>query len=82
MLEATRATAVIAREQLPEGTRVTLRLYRDPEIDDEYVAFYARPPQLDLKPLKATLDEIARRRAPLIRGLSGRIMVLPDFSEA
>lgn len=79
MLTVTQETAAIARRLLPEDSSLRLALYRDPEIDDEYLALYGRPPTLNLGS-RAVFDEIAERRAPLLRGRSGRIMILPDFA--
>lgn len=81
LLEPLQATAVIAGDRFPAGTQFSLSVYHDPEIDDEYLAIYARPPELGLS-MRATFDDVARRRAPLLRGRSGRVLVLPDYTGA
>jgi hypothetical protein len=71
----------LARGLFPSGTRLRLVVYQDPEIDDEYLALYARPPQFDSSsyPLFRTAQQ---RRVPIMQRASGRLMILPDFITA
>jgi hypothetical protein len=71
----------LAQNLFPAGTRLRLEVYQDPEVDGEYLALYARPPEFDGSsyPLFRTAQQ---RRVPIMKGVSGRLMILPDFLAA
>jgi hypothetical protein len=57
---------------------VTLELYTDPEIDDEYLTIYVRKAEMeqaDLEMIDRLSDEFSSEIAPL----SGWVALMPDF---
>ena len=68
----------MTRAAFPPDVQLTLELYRDPEIDDEYLTLYARKRDYD-PDFRHSIRAVAEQRFPYTRGLSGRILVTSDF---
>jgi hypothetical protein len=69
-----------ARRRFPEA-RLVLDVYRDPEIDDEYLALYVRLSHYD----DSVMEQIAAAEAeylPMLAGKSGWIQLTTDFRTA
>ncbi len=66
----------VARRRFPEA-RLVLDVYRDPEIDDEYLALYVRLSHYD----DSVMEQIAAAEAeylPMLAGKSGWIQLTTD----
>ena len=57
---------------------VTLEVYCDPEIDDRYLTFYLRKPDLSPSDLEL-IDHISEEFSPGLATTSGWVVVIPDF---
>lgn len=67
-----------ARGEFPPPTELSLELYRDPEIDDRYLALYVRQESYE----EDLLDRIEQARAayrPMLVGLNGHFLLTTDF---
>jgi len=68
----------LIRGQLPASTQLALELYRDPEIDDQYLTLYARASEYG-PDFGRELDAAAEKHLDYTVGLSGRLLVATDF---
>lgn len=69
--------ARLAAEKLPDA-QLTLQVYHDPEIEDEYLTLYARFASYD----ETTMEKIRAVREkyrPLVRNTSGWFLLTTDF---
>ncbi len=70
--------AVSASRRFGPATELSLELYRDPEIDDEYLTLYVRQASYD----EDILDQIEELSVQYERGLHGKsgwLLVTTDF---
>jgi len=78
MLEVAPAVCRAAARRFGTEAQLSLELYRDPEIEDEYLTLYIRQEPYEddvMKRIEATWDECAE----VIAGSSGWILVTTDF---
>ena len=67
-----------AREEFGDRAELSLELYHDPEIADEYLTLYVRLPVYE-KPLLNRLDDVRSRYRGLLADRSGWLHVTTDY---
>lgn len=81
MLGLVSAVCRVARtECFPNGTQLSLELYHDPEIEDEYLTLYVRQEEYNrdtLRKIKAILSGYGE----MLAGKSGWLLVTTDFEQ-
>ena len=68
-----------AREKFGAGTQLSLEVYRDPEINDEYVTLYARQKNYDAK-IMDTIEKISSEFDEKLTKSSGWLLLTTDFN--
>jgi hypothetical protein len=68
-----------AREKFAAPTQLSLELYRDPEIEDEYLTLYVRQKNYEANILD-TIENISAPFDPELSTKSGWLLVTTDFS--
>jgi len=68
-----------ARERFGIDTQLSLELYCDPEIDDEYLTLYVRQEQYD-QSIFDNIENISAQFDTALAGKSGWLIVTTDFS--
>lgn len=68
----------IAREQVGIYSELSLELYRDPEIEDEYLTLYVRERQYD-EDILDKIEDVRKRYEEMLMGRSGWLIVTTDF---
>jgi hypothetical protein len=68
----------VARERLGKDTQLSLELYRDPEIDDEYLTLYVRQENYDEHILEM-LESVSAEYEEKLTESSGWLLVTTDF---
>ena len=66
------------RASFGNNADVTLEVYCDPEIDDRYLTFYVRKPDLSPSDMEL-IDHISEEFSPGLATASGWVVVMPDF---
>jgi hypothetical protein len=69
---------MVVQERLGSETQLTLQLYRDPEIEDEYLTLYARTNNYDQAYIDKVM-EISRQVGSLLTDAAGWLLVTTDF---
>jgi hypothetical protein len=75
---AVQATAEAIRDEFKADATLLLRLYRDPEIADEYLALYVRLPAYGPDTM-ARIDSATEKHVGLLEGTDGNFLVTTDF---
>ena len=73
-----RSAAIAASRRLGAKAQLSLELYRDPEIADEYLTIYVRQERYDDSILE-TIDEISATHEEALAAKSGWLLVTTDF---
>jgi hypothetical protein len=68
----------VTRERFGIGTRLSLEVYHDPEIDDEYLTLYVRQKHYD-KQIMKTIEDIWATYDEELAERSGWLHVTTDF---
>lgn len=68
----------VTREHLGINTHLSLEVYRDPEIEDEYLALYVRQESYDER-LMGRIEEVCVEYEDMLSGKSGWFIVTTDF---
>ncbi|MFQ6609153.1 MAG: hypothetical protein ACE5EE_11600 [Fidelibacterota bacterium] len=68
----------MAREELGVDTQLSLEVYRDPEIEDEYLALYVRQESYD-ELIMDKIEELCAEYEEELTGKSGWFIVTTDF---
>lgn len=68
----------MAREHLGKNAHLSLEVYRDQEIEDEYLALYVRQENYDER-LMDKIDEVCVKYENMLSGKSGWFIVTTDF---
>lgn len=68
----------IARERFGMYTQLSLEVYHDPEIEDEYLTLYVRQEHYD-KGVLDTIEDICTQYEGKLAGKSGWLLVTTDF---
>jgi hypothetical protein len=69
----------IGRAHFATPIQLSLELYRDPEIDDQYLTLYVRQQDYD-DSLLDEIDKVCEERRPLLEGIDGHLLVTTDFA--
>lgn len=77
VLDVSKATLA----SLPPDARLSLEVYRDPEVDDEYLALYVRLPRY-ADSIATLLDEVGETADHLLQGKDGWLLVTTDYRPA
>jgi hypothetical protein len=77
MIDCLVPVAELAREELGSQPQLSLELYRDPEIDDQYLTLYVRQEPLD-DDLMDKIDKILEDRRGILDNTSGWLLVTTD----
>jgi hypothetical protein len=67
-----------ARKHFPLPAQLSLELYRDPEIDDQYLTLYVRQRDYDGS-LMEEIDKVCEECRPTLEWSKGRLLVTTDF---
>ncbi len=67
-----------ARKHFRPDVELSLEVYRDPEIDDEYLTLYVRQSEYDLT-IMDRIDEVREQLAALLNHVSGSLLITTDF---
>lgn len=67
-----------AREEFGPDTELSLELYRDPEIDDEYLTLYVRQPSYNADILDR-IERVGQKFAEPLEKASGYLLLTTDF---
>ncbi|HKV40380.1 MAG TPA: hypothetical protein VJX67_14300 [Blastocatellia bacterium] len=78
MLEVLRHTCEVCAEKFKSGTLLSLDLYHDPEIDDQYLVIYVRQPHYEPDILDQ-IDLVSEVFSEDLAALSGWLLVTTDF---
>lgn len=81
LMEVVSLASRCAREEFGDRAELSLELYHDPEIADEYLTLYVRLPVYD-KQLLSRLDDVRSRYRDLLADRSGWFHVTTDFRPA
>ncbi|HEX9666759.1 MAG TPA: hypothetical protein VGA95_09430 [Thermodesulfobacteriota bacterium] len=65
-------------QRFDSQTRLSLELYRDPEIEDEYLTFYIRQQKYDENLMKR-IEGIRANYEKMLVGMTGWLLVTTDF---
>jgi hypothetical protein len=76
--QAVRAMTEAIRNEFKSDATLSLRLYRDPEIADEYLALYVRLPAYGPDTM-ARIDSATEKHVGLLEGKDGNFLVTTDF---
>lgn len=68
----------VARDRLGMRTQLSLEVYRDPEIDDEYLTLYVRQDNYD-EHILDLIESISAEYEDKLAGRSGWLLVTTDF---
>ena|SRR5215471_6766288 len=78
MLRALRIASKACAATFGSGTQLSLELYRDPEIDDEYVTIYARQQPYEDNILDL-VDAVSEEVSPELKDITGWLHITTDF---
>ncbi|MEW6202373.1 MAG: hypothetical protein AB1546_10375 [bacterium] len=78
MKEITRSICIRVSEYFDKNTELSLELYRDPEIEDEYLTLYVRQVEYD-EEISDKINSISVEYADKLTKKSGWIIVTTDF---
>jgi hypothetical protein len=78
MVEPVLALCCYARLRFPLGATLTLVVYRDPEVTDEYLTVYVRLPDYSSFQFEQ-IKEVERECEPLLEEKSGWLVLTTDF---
>jgi len=81
MVAVVEAATAAAAQRAGPNTRLSLEVYRDPEIDDWHLTLYVRQELRD-ESLLQMVDEIVEAYTGALGGKSGRLSVTADFRGA
>lgn len=70
----------ILRQNLGQEPEISLEVYEDPEIEDEYLVFYIKDKNQNPE-LLGKIDKMFEEIYPLIENSSGWVLLTPDFRE-
>ena len=68
----------LSRERLGAGPQLSLEVYRDPEIEDEYLALFVRQEEYDEQVLDI-IESISEQHREELAETSGWLLVTTDF---
>lgn len=69
----------LASEHFGAGTQLSLELYHDPEIDDEYLTLYVRQERYEQHVMR-TIEDLWTACGPYLAQTSGWLLVTTDFA--
>jgi len=78
MIDLVLQVAVSASARFGPPTELSLELYTDPEIDDEYLTLYVRQTSYD-EDILDQIEELSVRHERGLHGKSGWLLVTTDF---
>jgi len=84
IMEATKRISKASRQRFP-GAQLSLEIYRDPEIEDEYLVLYIRFREYDepiRKRLLQGIEDIEAAHEQYLVGKQGWLLVTTDFQPA
>ena len=67
-----------AARRFGERSQVSLELYRDPEVDDEYLTLYVRQEDYD-QDILDQIDDVSERCEASLQNTSGWVLLTTDF---
>jgi hypothetical protein len=78
LYDITLYACTLTEEKFGSHAQISLELYKDPEIDDQYLTIYVR--QTEYEPdIIEKIDTVCREFAPSMTGEQGYILVTTDF---
>lgn len=77
--DATLFACLLTAETFPRDRQISIELYHDPEVSDEYISIYIRQNKYDPDIIEK-IDAICREYEPALEGQNGWILVTTDFS--
>jgi hypothetical protein len=78
LYDTTLLACILAEEEFGARAQISLELYKDPEIDDQYLTIYIRQNEYESDIIEK-IDAVCRDYAPAMTGDSGYILVTTDF---
>lgn len=66
------------KSAFPDEAEIAIAMYRDPEVDDEYLTVYVNKRPFDDRDLE-TVDDVLERFSADLTGRTGWVVVMPDF---
>ncbi len=76
--DATLFACIVTAETFGRNAEVSIEMYHDPEISDEYITIYVRQNKYDSDILDK-IDSICREYEPALEGQNGWLLVTSDF---
>jgi hypothetical protein len=78
LYDVTLFACILTEEKFGSNAQISLELYKDPEIDDQYLTIFVRQQEYD-SDIIDKIDEISREFEPALTGIDGYLLVNTDF---
>lgn len=78
LYDATLLACILTEEKFGSRAQISLELYKDPEIDDQYLTVYVRQNEYETDIIKE-IDAICEEYAPAMTDEQGYLLVTTDF---